>query len=176
MADASSFIGRLEALFGMGSPSPQPDAGGSAPLGSVDDYLSKRGDARFARMADEVKGMLKGIPINSEVVDWSGLRRDLRQKGYDQKEEDAMINVLARQHGARQGVMEVQKDRPSYAEGQNIPGSLPQQEAKPEKDLPQTSDERRDNQVMDFLLDNQIKSGRDRYHGGSPQSWAGFDT
>jgi hypothetical protein len=113
MADAQpaspGFFGWLGGLFGGGQPQPQPDYAGPKPTGTIDDYLTARQAARFQQMTNEVQGMLKANPVNpadpSPTSDWAALRRGLRQKGYDQKEEDAIMNKFVELQGGRQGWM-----------------------------------------------------------------------
>lgn len=165
MADASpgflsNLVGGVGSMFGFGPPDPNAQQKGETDA----DYATRRQNTRFGVMKQEVDGLLKKYPPTGDFPadSLSDERRGLRQRGFDQKEEDAIINTFAGEHGTRRGNLDAVLGRPGgeewekqffgEAKGGGVLGGT--DEPGPKKGSPM-----RDDQVLQRLYDNWNKAG-----------------
>jgi hypothetical protein len=159
-------MGGLGGLIGLkADPNPQKSGESDA------DYATRRRDARFAVMKQEVDALLKKHQATEDLPAgaFSEARRGLRQRGFDQKEEDAIITTFAHTFGSRQGSLEAALEAPGGKEGETPygQGAVPDLENRANPPLPRGAKPEQgpelptDLEVMHRLADNYFKAGRD---------------
>jgi hypothetical protein len=180
MADASpgffsSLMGGLGGLLGYkdAPPDPPPDPNAQQKDESAADYATRRQQARFGKMKEEVDGLLQRYPATGDFPAISEERRGLRQRGFDQKEENAIVNTFIHVHGERAGhLLTAEKSGREEWQGQppTAPGAMMDElynsanpPLPPGVKMPAGPLLPRDDQVQQRLLDYWNQSGRTGY-------------
>lgn len=149
---------------------------------SVDAFVDDRQKTRFGKMTEEVKDMLGRFSGSKTLSanDFRDERQRLRKGGYNQAEEDAIMNTFAKTHGQSAGALMALQAAPSYNEGDVV---APGQAFTPDSQntaSPPTPFGKIDppgfHEVLQNLLQNAMRAGRTPFYGeDKPRSFEGFD-